>query len=267
MASTIDITKPVQGQATTLSIRDNFTAAKAEIEALQAQAGAFAMPTVGGTADAITLTNQTPITSYAGAVGSRNIFTAAFTNLTNAPTINVDGLGALPLYMGATLLPAGDIIAGNHYWCFLESATAIRVAPFDSVSSEGDTINGNLLIVGHAFDSKSISAVNNAAGVTYTGAEFTNGIILRTGAAAAYSDTTPTAAEIIAAAGRVAIGSGFDLEIINSTTRNMTMLAGPGVTLALTTGIANNQNRSYFINVTGLAPAAVTVTGIRTSLP
>ncbi len=36
MASSIDATKPVQGSATTLSVRNNFSAAKSEIEALQA---------------------------------------------------------------------------------------------------------------------------------------------------------------------------------------------------------------------------------------
>lgn len=36
MASNIDVTKPVTGSATTESVRQNFTAAKAEIEALQA---------------------------------------------------------------------------------------------------------------------------------------------------------------------------------------------------------------------------------------
>jgi len=35
MASSIDITKPIQGNATTQSVRDNFSAAKTEIEALQ----------------------------------------------------------------------------------------------------------------------------------------------------------------------------------------------------------------------------------------
>jgi hypothetical protein len=35
MASSIDITKPEAGAATTQSVRDNFSAAKTEIEALQ----------------------------------------------------------------------------------------------------------------------------------------------------------------------------------------------------------------------------------------
>lgn len=40
MASNIDITKPVQGNATTASVRANFAAAKTEIEALQTSAAA-----------------------------------------------------------------------------------------------------------------------------------------------------------------------------------------------------------------------------------
>ena len=36
MASSIDATKPVEGSPTTASVRSNFLAAKAEIEALQA---------------------------------------------------------------------------------------------------------------------------------------------------------------------------------------------------------------------------------------
>ena len=36
MASNIDVTKPIAGNPTTLSVRDNFSASKTEIEALQA---------------------------------------------------------------------------------------------------------------------------------------------------------------------------------------------------------------------------------------
>lgn len=267
MPSAIDPTQPPQGQATTAAIRANFAAAKAEILALQAQAGAFAQPTVGGTADAIIITNVNPITSYASAYGSRNVFEAAFTNLTNTTTMNIDGLGALPLMMGAGSPPAGDILAARHYWFMIEQGGYIRIAPFDSVSSEGDTISGDLLITGHAFDTKTISAVAAAIGTNYTAADFLGGIINRSGPSAAFSDTTPTAAAIIAAIGQCVPGTSFDLEIINSSTRALTMLAGAGVTLALITGIAASQNRSYLVTVTNVAIPAVTLTGIRTSSP
>ena len=59
MASTIDITKPEQGNATTQSVRDNFAAAKTEIEALQADLSNVApdlvsdlTPQLGGNLDA-----------------------------------------------------------------------------------------------------------------------------------------------------------------------------------------------------------------------
>lgn len=46
MASTIDATKPIAGNPTTASVRDNFTAAKSEIEALQADVAALSAGTV-----------------------------------------------------------------------------------------------------------------------------------------------------------------------------------------------------------------------------
>ena len=72
MASNIDATKPTAGNATTSSVRDNFSAAKTEIEALQTQVGSDSLPThiadtaahgatgaVVGTTNTQTLTNKT----------------------------------------------------------------------------------------------------------------------------------------------------------------------------------------------------------------
>lgn len=50
MASSIDATKPIAGNPTTLSVRDNFAAAKSEIEALQSGKADVASPTFTGTA-------------------------------------------------------------------------------------------------------------------------------------------------------------------------------------------------------------------------
>lgn len=56
MASNIDITKPEAGTATTQSVRDNFSAAKTEIEALQA--ADHDAVTLAGTPDYITISGQ-----------------------------------------------------------------------------------------------------------------------------------------------------------------------------------------------------------------
>jgi hypothetical protein len=47
MGSLIDATKPIQGNATTQSVRDNFATAKAEISALQAQIANYTPDLVG----------------------------------------------------------------------------------------------------------------------------------------------------------------------------------------------------------------------------
>ena len=50
MASSIDATKPISGNPTTLSVRSNFSAAKSEIEDLQSTKAPIASPTFTGTA-------------------------------------------------------------------------------------------------------------------------------------------------------------------------------------------------------------------------
>lgn len=265
MPSNIDPTQPPQGAATTAALRANFLAAKTEIEALQEQVGGFALPAVGGTANAITLTNAIPVAAYSEIIGRRIVFQALFTNTSASPTINIDGLGPLPLLMGAGAVPAGDILAGRWYWLFFESAIQCRIAPFDAISSEGDTVNGNLLITGRSIDTKIITPVTAAVGTTYAAADFINGYIKRSGPGANFSDTTPAAADIIAALGKVAVGSAFTLQIINLTNRMLTLLAGAGITLDLTTTIAAAQNRDYLLTVTGILAPAITITGLRTS--
>lgn len=63
MASSIDATKPITGNPTTLSVRDNFSAAKTEIEALQTDKADLASPALTGTATAVNLTVSGTLTA------------------------------------------------------------------------------------------------------------------------------------------------------------------------------------------------------------
>ena len=63
MASSIDPTKPITGNPTTLSVRDNFSAAKTEIEALQTDKADLASPALTGTATAVNLTVSGTLTA------------------------------------------------------------------------------------------------------------------------------------------------------------------------------------------------------------
>src|SRR5215471_9892436 len=71
MPSAIDATKPVQGNPTTQSVRDNFAAAKSEIEVLQQTAGVGPTGPPGPTGPAGTITvNPTVITGIPGSNAS-----------------------------------------------------------------------------------------------------------------------------------------------------------------------------------------------------
>jgi hypothetical protein len=107
------------------------------------------------------------------------------------------------------------------------------------------------------------SAVNNAAGQTYTAAQFLGGVISRSGATTV-SDTTPTAAAIVAAIPGCEVGSATYLDIINTNSGLLTILAGSGVTLSGTTTIATVNTRRYAIIVTNatLSSEAVTMRGL-----
>lgn len=101
--------------------------------------------TTGGSTTAYTLTPATPIAAYAD--GQRWIFTAHATNTSAGSTFAVSGLAALPSTMGSVAMPIGGLLINNKYWGLVESGgTAIRISPYDSVSVNGDTINGILTI-------------------------------------------------------------------------------------------------------------------------
>lgn len=86
------------------------------VSAPDLQKGNFVYSAVGGTANAITLTNSPPVGSYGNGVGLQ--FKATGTN-TGAVTVNVDGLGTKNVYKlyNGTLqaLSAGDIVSGAIY--------------------------------------------------------------------------------------------------------------------------------------------------------
>jgi len=88
--------------------------------------------TVGGTADAITLTRPTTDTIASYALGQRDAFTAGSTN-TGAVTVNIDGAGVVALRKldGSTSLgplESGDIVAGHDYEIYYDG-TVFRLLP------------------------------------------------------------------------------------------------------------------------------------------
>ena len=123
----------------------------------------LAYTTIGGTVNAITLTPSPVITSYASAVGQRWLAIATGTNTTATVTVNINGLGALNAYQGSVVVPIGGIISGNVYWFLLDTATTVRISPYDAVSVQGDTLNGQLVVQGITVGAGDNGVVGNSA--------------------------------------------------------------------------------------------------------
>lgn len=107
-------------------------------------------------------------------------------------------------------------------------------------------------ISGRVFETMSRNAEGSSTGATYTVAQFLGGVILRSGPTAAFSDTTPTAAQIVAAIPGCEVGTGFQVLIRNVSNWTLTMLAGAGVTLSLDTTVPSNKVGVYHCKATNV---------------
>jgi hypothetical protein len=110
MASNINATKPTTGSPTTQSVRDNFSAAKDEINGLLRSSLDVVSTAGSGTAYTANFTNN-----VVKANGARIIVKAHTANTASA-SLNVDGTGASTIKnMDGTNLAAGQIGGANHY--------------------------------------------------------------------------------------------------------------------------------------------------------
>lgn len=112
------------------------------------------------------------------------------------------------------------------------------------------------------------NAIANAAGVTWTGAQASQRLLLRSGAAGV-SDTTPDSNTWLAALINGYLGSGplsplgvqmgaaYRFCIVNTNTGTLTIVAGTGVTLAGSTTIATVNTREYLVTILNGTPQQV----------
>lgn len=165
-------------------------------------------------------------------------------------------LGSLA-QVGTSASPVNNAIA-------LGASAQTRIA---NTAKIGNSLT-HATVSGRLFSTGAFAADSTAAGITYTVAQFVNSTLLtRTGPGAGFSDTTPTAAQIVAAIPGCEVGSWFQIYIRNGSSFTLTMLAGAGVTLSFTTTVASGQTRLYHVRVAniGSGTEAVDVVGISTA--
>ncbi len=110
---------------------------------------------------------------------------------------------------------------------------------------------------GNVYRKTTPTTITTAAAVTYTGAQFLAGLILRDPNGAGRSDVTPTAALMRAAVGRPAfVGQTVEFVIRNTAdaAETITMTAGTGVTLSGTMTIAQNNTKRFQLVFTNVTP-------------
>lgn len=147
---------------------------------------------------------------------------------------------------GQTIIPPLSV---GEFLVTLTSATAVAIqgismAPLTSLPPEANT------------------AISTVGAGTLTAAGIVGRLITRTGSTAAYTDTTATAALIIAAMPNANVGDSFEFSIKNMVAFDETLAAGVGATLAGLSVVPPLSVGTFLCVVT--AATTVTITGIST---
>ena len=115
---------------------------------------------------------------------------------------------------------------------------------------------------------RTATAVTAGTGATLSAAALAGGVILRSGPTSAFTDTTDTAADMLAAlaASQRVVGQSFETMVVNTSAAAMTIAAGSGVSFAGNTSaggftLAAGATRILRAIVTGTATPAVTIYG------
>lgn len=146
-------------------------------------------------------------------------------------------------------------------------ATSFQVQANDTsaaltVHADGTTTTaGDLTAQGRISGITTVTTINTAGLVTYSAAQMFNGIITRDPNGAARTDTTATAAQLVAEVNDAVVGSSFYFILDNSADADetITILPGVGVTIAGSTSVGQGAHRLYKVvltNVSTLTEAA-----------
>ena len=145
MASSIDATKPTAGAALTADVRNNFSAAKTEIEALQAAVASALVAKGAVTTSGLTMSTGKLLgrtTAGTGAIEEITLGTAAPLNVSTDGTLAANSDTLIPTQK-AVKTYAEKFVVGP------ASAVDSRVATFDGVESGNLMFDDAFLLLGH----------------------------------------------------------------------------------------------------------------------
>jgi hypothetical protein len=140
--------------------------------------------------------------------------------------------------------------------------TVMTVSTSAVVISASEKVASSITAAGQIYGAIAVNTNAGLVGSTLTAGQLVGGVIMRSGPTAAYTDTTDSAANIVAAIPNPQVGTAFRLRIVNTVAFADTIAAGAGVTLSGTTAIAASTYRDFVGIITNVGTPAVTLYGI-----
>lgn len=235
--------------------------------------------TNNGVSESITLTQLTtpsaPVVTQGGTAGSTN-YSYAVTDLgnggsaTSSATQTTTGNATLSVtnfnivtwasIIGHTYRVVRTAASGTPNSLGWISVATMATANSMSFNDTGITATGGVAagnVSGGIFPAGPLlfggatnGSVTATSGATLTVAQMLSGLIVRSGpSSAGFTDTTPTAAALVAALPGVSVGSAFRLVILNKSNQTLTMAGGSGVTTTNDTLTVATVNAKEFMCV------------------
>jgi hypothetical protein len=112
---------------------------------------------------------------------------------------------------------------------------------------------------GRARETRTAQSIATDGNVTYTAAQVTAGLIVRSGLTAARTDAFPAAADLVAALGNPAVGDSFTVVVLNDSAaaNNLTVNgASTGVTYKGTAALAQGEAGVFIVVLTDVTADA-----------
>ena len=165
MVSSINENNPIAGSPTTQSVRDNFGAAKAEINKMLR----MGEDVVNATSTGINTYVADFSNNITLAEGLRICVKANTSNTTGTSTIDVDGTGAIPIVnLDGSNLDGGQISGSNHYMDLMYNATTSRWVLLNPKTIKADRLTNSreIALTGAVSGSVSFSGGGNVSMTT-----------------------------------------------------------------------------------------------------
>jgi len=205
--------------------------------------------------------------------GNGNATVAGALNVTDEINLYPGGLPTV----GGSGLVIGPTVSGQTAALFINApagysndllSVGVDGTPVGSIDQYGNlTIKGSITSNGvtQGSSSSNISglpaSITNTTGTTLPASDMINGAIIRTGPTSDFSDTTDTAANIIASFGpSPPVGSSYQFVLINQTAYSDTLIAGAGVTIAGSGIIAPSNALTFRVTITDTTSGSQAVT-------